>query len=123
MTRTSLIIRPLLEFLFPGATPETITHYHAIVRKLAHFTEYGVLALLAFRAAVRISFEVVRRHPYLVSLALVICVASTDEYMQSFEPSRTSSPYDVLLDISGGVVMLLVIFMCLQWGSRRGSGD
>lgn len=121
MTRTSLIIRPLLEFLFPDASPETITYYHAIVRKLAHFTEYGMLALLAFRAAVRISLGFVRRHPYLTSLALVICVASTDEYLQSFEPSRTSSPYDVLLDISGGIVMLVVTFIIVSWRSRSKS--
>jgi hypothetical protein len=49
-SRTSLIIRPILEFLFPAALPETIDFYHGVIRKFAHFTEYAVLGLLACRA-------------------------------------------------------------------------
>jgi len=50
MKETSRIIRPLLEFLFPSASPETLTFYHGYIRKLAHLTEYAVLAFLAVRA-------------------------------------------------------------------------
>src|SRR5687767_8128567 len=50
MSHTSRIIRPLLEFLLPGAPEETLQFYHGIIRKLAHFSEYAILALLACRA-------------------------------------------------------------------------
>jgi VanZ family protein len=45
----------------------------------------------------------------LASLALVVAYALLDEYHQSFVPSRTGSIYDSLIDISGGLVALLLI--------------
>ena len=47
MSQTSRFIRPLIEFFFPGASPETILLIHAFIRKSAHFIEYGLLGLLA----------------------------------------------------------------------------
>jgi len=99
---TSRIIRPLLEFLFPSAAPETLLVYHGYIRKLAHFIEYGILALLAVRA-----FTVVRFR-YAIAFLLVLCVAAVDEINQSFNPSRTSSPWDVALDAAGGLAALTV---------------
>ncbi|MFL6375612.1 MAG: VanZ family protein, partial [Pyrinomonadaceae bacterium] len=44
-------------------------------------------------------------------------VASLDEFNQSFEPSRTSSGWDVMLDISGGVVATLLCYTI--WSRTR----
>ncbi|MEO8041623.1 MAG: VanZ family protein [Acidobacteriota bacterium] len=101
-TRTSIIIRPILEFLFPAALPETITFYHGIIRKLAHFTEYAVLGFLACRAFAGSSGNFLRRHYYLAAVLLVLLVAGSDEFNQIFIPSRTSSVWDVVLDAIGG---------------------
>ena len=103
MSETSRIIRPFLEFLFPDASPETLTIIHGYIRKLAHLTEYAVLALLAYRV-----FKL--RYPFLISLLLVMAIAITDEANQSFMTTRTSSAWDVLLDVSGGAVMLALIW-------------
>jgi VanZ family protein len=43
-----------------------------------------------------------------MALLLVLVVASIDEFNQSFEISRTSSIWDVGLDLIGGVTMCLV---------------
>jgi len=113
MAQTSRFIRPLLHFLFPTASEETIQFYHACIRKAAHLTEYAVLASLAFR-----TFAVFgNRYRYLLSAALVTLIAAIDEFNQSFEPSRTSSPYDVLLDMAGGLLALAAIWICIR--SRR----
>jgi VanZ family protein len=104
VNETSRIIRPLLEFLFHGALPETLSIYHGYIRKFAHFAEYAVLAFLAYRA-----FN--PRRPFLFSFLLVALVAIADETNQSFINTRTASPYDVLLDISGGVAMLFAIWL------------
>jgi VanZ family protein len=109
MARTSLIIRPILEFLFPSADELTLQLYHGYIRKLAHFTEYGVLAFLALRAFTGSAAR------YAVALVLVALIASIDEFNQSFEASRTSSVWDVLLDITGG---LFVIGICYLWRRR-----
>lgn len=101
---TSRIIRPLLEFLFPDALPETLAAYHGYIRKFAHFAEYAVLAFLAYRA-----FKPSRA--FLLSFLLFALVAIIDETNQSFINTRTASPYDVLLDISGGVTMLFTIWL------------
>jgi VanZ family protein len=112
MSQTSRIIRPLLEFLFPSATPETILFYHGIIRKLAHLTEYAVLGFLACRA-----FAAFRR-PFICAALLVLAVAAIDETNQSFNPARTGSQVDVLIDLSGGLVAIGLSWI---WMRRRGA--
>ncbi|NOT46472.1 MAG: VanZ family protein [Acidobacteria bacterium] len=106
MTQTSRIIGPLLEFFFPSASPETRLFIHAFVRKSAHFVEYALLAVLAVRAFTS-SNTGIRHYRFILALILVAVVASTDEINQSFQEARTSSPWDVLLDITGGLVALI----------------
>ena len=111
MVETSRFITPILHFLFPAAPDETIAVYHGYIRKTAHFTEYALLAFFAVRALTRSSFVSLRNLKYLLPLILVALVASMDEFNQSFESSRTGSFRDVLLDISGGVVMVAILWL------------
>lgn len=105
---SSFIIRPL-HLLFPHASEATLAAIHFWLRKLGHFTEYAILAWLAARA-LRTSSQVwLRTRWFWLALALVICYALFDEFRQSFVPSRTSSIYDSLIDISGGLTALLVV--------------
>lgn len=108
---TSRFIRPLLEWLFPAASPTTIDLYHLYVRKAAHFTEYAILGMLAYRMFMRTGFarSVIRRA--FTSLILVAAVAMLDEFNQSFNPLRTSSPYDVMIDLIGGVFGVIVMWI------------
>jgi VanZ family protein len=110
MSNTSRFIRPLLEFLFPGASEETLFIYHGIIRKLAHPSVYAVLAYFAYRAFYYSTQNHLQKYWFPVSLLLVFTVASLDELNQSFLASRTGSPYDILLDTIGGLVMLTILF-------------
>src|SRR5690349_2133097 len=47
---TSRILEPLLRWLVPGISPQTLAQAHFYVRKAAHLTEYAILASLLFRA-------------------------------------------------------------------------
>jgi VanZ family protein len=116
MEETSIIIRPILKFLFPTAPEDTIAFYHGYIRKCAHFTEYAILAFFAFRAAAGSSIGLLRRSRFVTAIILVALVASIDEFHQSFAPSRTSSGWDVLLDISGSVFTVLLCW--LRQGKR-----
>lgn len=107
-SNTSRIIGPLLRWLFPGISEEQLTLAHSITRKVAHFAEYAILAWLAARAFTTSSRQALRRQWFLISLLLVIIYSLLDEYHQSFVPSRTGSIYDSLIDISGGLVALLL---------------
>lgn len=116
MSQTSRFVRPLLEFLFPTAPEETLQIYHGYIRKSAHFTEYAILAFLALRAFSRSSLENLRKLRYVLPLVLVVIIAVIDEFNQSLEATRSGSVWDILLDISGGVVM---IAMCWLIKRRR----
>jgi VanZ family protein len=109
MSRTSYFVRPLLEFLFPNAPEETLIVYHGYIRKLAHLVEYAILAFWSSRAFCGSSNKVLHRFWFLVSLLLVLLVASIDEYNQSFNTLRTGSIYDILIDVLGGAFMIVFL--------------
>jgi VanZ family protein len=92
---TSRIIDPMLRWLIPGISAASVDVVHMLVRKAAHFTEYGILFWLLIRGPMA-------QRPY---LALMLCVvyALTDEGHQVFVPGRTASLYDVALDSSGAL--------------------
>lgn len=106
---TSRIIGPLVLWLFPNTTAETLLVIHGITRKLAHFTEYALLGILAARAFRGSPRPALRARWFLVSVALVVVYALIDEYHQTFVPSRTGTIYDSLIDMIGGLTALIVV--------------
>lgn len=106
---TSRIIGPLVLWLFPNTSPETLAVIHFVVRKIAHFTEYAILAYLAARAFRTSPRPALANRWFFIALAIVVLYALLDEYHQTFVPSRTASIYDSLIDMSGGLVMLLIL--------------
>jgi len=121
---TNVILRPVLIWLFPHASQATIRLINFIViRKGAHLTEYAIFALLAARAFRTSSRELLRNHWFLASLFLVIVYSLSDEFHQSFVPSRTPSIYDSMIDALGGLVALALIVVRKRRGAvgqRRG---
>ncbi|MCD9186369.1 MAG: VanZ family protein [Pyrinomonadaceae bacterium] len=111
MSNTSRIIRPLLEWLFPHTPEDVLTVYHGYIRKFAHFFEYAVLAFLASRAFRGSSVGLLQRFWTVLAFFVVLTIASIDEYNQSFNPARTGSVYDILLDCAGGLAMILSILI------------
>jgi len=108
-TQTSRFIRPLLEFLFPGASEETLIIYHGFIRKVAHFTEYAVLGFLSSRAFWNSAARFLQKFWQLFGFIMIFSVAAIDEYNQSFTSTRSGSIYDVLIDLSGGLTMILLL--------------
>lgn len=105
---TSRIIGPLVLWLFPNTSPETLITIHGIIRKLAHLTEYAILGLLAARAFSTSGRAAIRQRWFLISATLVVVYALIDEYHQSFVPSRTGTIWDSFIDIAGGITALLL---------------
>src|SRR2546427_2418542 len=105
-SNTALLIQPMLRWLFPHISDERIALFHFLVRKAGHFTEYAILGLLAARAFSASSHAALRLSWFLAALILVSVYALSDEYHQSFVPSRTSSIYDSFIDIAGGLTAL-----------------
>jgi len=111
MPETSRFIRPLLEFFFPSATPETLTVFHGYIRKFAHLAEYAVVGFFAARAFSTSSTEIVRKHWIVLSLALIFLIAGLDEFNQSLNASRTGSIWDVFLDFAGGLAAVSFYYL------------
>lgn len=97
---------------------------HGPVRKLAHMTEYFILA-------VSVSFPLyvygLRGFPLLL-LAGIVCVgfACGDEYHQSFIEGRGPSKRDVVIDSIGALLGIMVVrIFCwtvlapVRWNERR----
>ncbi len=118
MSETSRFIRPILEFLFPDAPESTLLIYHGYIRKFAHFAEYAVLAFLASRAFFYSSGVIVKKYWHLSALGLVLLIAFLDEAGQSFNPARTGSGWDVLLDITGGITATLLYWLGRSFRER-----
>lgn len=118
-SNTSRIIAPLFKWLFPGISEAQLLFVHFTVRKTAHFTEYALLALLAARAFIPSTRRRLRRGWFVAALALVAIVALLDEYNQSFNPARTGTIWDSLIDLAGGATSLVVFSL---WRRRRRRG-
>jgi VanZ family protein len=104
-----VLVRPVL-WLFPHASERTVAIYQFATRKAGHLTEYFVFALLCARAFRTSSRELLRQRWFLAALQLVVAYALSDEFHQSFYPSRTASIYDSLIDSAGGLVALMIVW-------------
>ena len=107
---TSRIIGPLILWLFPSTSPETLALVNIITRKIAHFTEYAILGFLAARAFRTSPHPTINRRWFLICVALVVVYALLDEYHQSFVPSRTASIFDSMIDVTGGLIALIIVW-------------
>jgi len=106
---TSRFIVPFLLWLKPGMTQETTWGVIVFMRHCAHVVEYIILALLMWRA-LRWGTIVSMRMSTLCGVVLLGCAlfAASDEFHQMFVKSRTSSLRDVLLDVGGASLGLLI---------------
>ena len=93
-----------------------IMHFH--MRKAAHFSIYACLAGVLMRAFCAGSWSRWRFRWMLASFFIVSLYALLDEYHQSFTLQRTASPYDSCLDMAGGGVSLLVLWLMKLWKTR-----
>jgi VanZ family protein len=116
---TGSLLWKVVSFIYPGATQELFDSIHFSVRKAGHLTEYAVLALLLFRAFRSGAQNRWRRWWALSSLLVAFLYASLDEYHQTFTRHRSGSIYDSMIDASGGVVAMALLWL-LSHGAHKG---
>ena len=118
--QTSRFLEPFLRWLKPDISSETFAQIHFFVRKLGHMSEYALLAIFLWRA-LRRGANLRVKMSILVVVVWFVCaiLAATDEFHQSFIPSRTASPSDVMVDICGALVGLGICMMFALWASRK----
>ena len=80
-----------------------------VVRKCAHFTEYMILALLAFNV-IKLYFNI--KQVVILTIVFVFLYACSDEIHQLFVLGREGAIRDVIIDTCGGIV-LVAIRLCV----------
>lgn len=109
----------VLGVLLPMVSAETLEWLHQVARKLAHVTEFAILALLLGRAVLREGRSVGALAVRVLPAA--VAWAALDEFHQTFVPGRVGAVSDVLLD-SAGVLLGFAAFLALRpWLSDTGS--
>lgn len=111
---SSRILGPLLRWLFPRMLHETQEDIIFTIRKCAHLTEYAVLAFLVWRGWRKPRWNDPRRWKWAeagVALWVTIFYATTDEFHQTFVPSREGCVRDVLIDSTGAVVGMFALWL------------
>lgn len=99
-----------------------------LIRKFAHFTEYAILTFLSYLALASSSRILISRKIVVISekdmkpgfdlnasfsIWITVLYAVVDEYHQLFVPGRSGSIFDVLIDVAGGFLMLIIIRIIL----------
>ncbi|MCC7202894.1 MAG: VanZ family protein [Nitrospirae bacterium] len=79
--------------------------------KAAHFVVYGLFAFLIFRGIVRTTSN---KNYFLISiLTVVVAVAygMSDEFHQSFVPTRESDLRDIVADGTGAIAAVTILYI------------
>jgi VanZ family protein len=92
----------ILELLLPARSP-LFEPLHFLIRKTIHVLAYGTLGALDFRAVRGARSGWTLRWSG-IAMALVLAIASIDEWHQSFVPGRTGTPVDVAIDCLGAML-------------------
>lgn len=119
--RSSRIIAPLLYWLFPHISANTVDWVVFIARKCAHVGEYSVFAWLLWRAFRRPQKNDPRPWNWCQAglvLLIVAVYAATDEFHQIFVPTRTPTVHDVVIDTLGGAAGLFLLWLIGRWRKR-----
>ena len=91
-----------------------------LVRKSAHIIAYFIFGILAYNV-IRL-YGWTARKSVLVSGAIVLVYAISDEFHQYFVPGRSAEVRDVLIDTTAGVAGVLLCFVVVRWLTRKKPG-
>jgi VanZ family protein len=119
---TSRFLEPIVRWFKPDITWREMRKIHYLVRKGGHVTEYAILAILIWRAWPKPPDAAPGRGCWLAvatAIALATLYAATDEFHQSYYRSRTPSPADVLIDTSGAIIGISLVWLYHRFRHRK----
>jgi len=88
-----------------------------LLRKSAHFFIFGFLAVSVYLVLPKLWLRT------LITLFITLLFAIADEYHQSLTGGRTPSLQDVLLDMSGAIVFLVIARFIFSYKKRKKSAN
>ena len=121
-SHTSQFIIPALHWLFPHAGADALDRLHFFIRETAHFAEYFVFSFLLLRA-IRGEHRGWQIRWAIAALAIAAGYSALDEFHQSFVPSRTASPWDSLLDMTGAATAQVLLWLWFRFRFWNSAGE
>ena len=103
----SLTIVHMILKIFPFIKNQDLLHF--IIRKAAHMSEYALLSLTFVYGFYKSNFVISKVCLY--SLLCTFLYACSDELHQLFVSGRAGQFTDVLIDTTGGVIMIVCLFI------------
>ena len=103
----------ILQFI--NIDKETLTF---LIRKLAHMSEYAILALFTYYALIKIAFN--KRIIFQIIFLISFLYACSDEFHQLFISGRSGQFTDVLIDSTGCLIMLLFLYL---WQKKKNESN
>lgn len=87
---------------------DIITTINKPIRKLAHITEYFILAILVFNLLKKFKIKLAK---YYLTFILCFSYSLLDEFHQTFINGRTGQFIDCLIDMIGVIIYLLIVII------------
>ena len=119
-------IKYILNIIFGGSNEELIITIEPIIRKLAHFSLYALGGIIIFEFVnsiyKHINDDKNMLKVSLITLAIGIIYAISDEIHQSFVPDRGPKITDVLIDVSGiifGIILVIILRKSFKYINRN----
>ena len=103
----------ILQFI--NIDKETLTF---LIRKLAHMSEYAILALFTYYALIKIAFN--KRIIFQITFLISFLYACSDEFHQLFISGRSGQFTDIIIDSTGCLRMLLFLYL---WQKKKNESN
>ncbi len=123
---TSRFLVPLLRWIKPDMSSETMQRIQYGIRKCGHVTEYTVLCMLIWRARCKLRRRDNRPWSWteaVVAVGVSVLFAASDEIHQSFYAQRYGSALDVMIDAAGAMLGILLLRLLVKRRCSSGSGQ
>ncbi len=114
--QTSRFIGPILKWIMPTISVESIANVQLFVRKTGHLAEYGILSILICRALAK---RVAPGSLPLVALGQAVLIAAVYAAFDEWHQSRTAERFGSALDVGIDTVGAVLGAAFFAWLSRR----
>ena len=79
--------------------------------KIAHFIEYALFAALLYRSLANLHERLSAGTSFILSSIILSLFATFDEYFVQTFSNRTTDIFDLIFDITGGVLVLVLMWL------------
>ena len=105
-----VLVWAIVIFSFSALPTSPVAEIHwqdFIIKKSAHIIEYGVFAILLYRAFIMSNLK--KKKAILYAFLIAVLYGVTDEYHQSYTPGRDPKVRDIFFDSFGALMSLYFI--------------